>query len=132
MAKELARLTRGNPFYEFTEIWCSPYLRARQTAEPFLKRIKDPTDFKLMDCLVPHGNPADVVSQLQHQQSSVLVVGHNPHLSFLARMLLGTDGNTAHQAFKKGALFVFKRDPFSETGFALSGYLPPAALDLKS
>lgn len=68
IAAQLARFIAGNRYYQFSEIWCSPYLRARQTAEPFIG---------------------------------------------------------------KGALFAFKRDPLSASGFSLAACLPPAALGLK-
>ena len=132
LVKELAAFTEGRRFYRFSRIWSSPYKRARQTAKAFAGKGKKAMEIELMDCLVPHGDPRDLVPLLRKSNDSVLIVGHNPHLSMLARILMGTDGNNSHQPFKKGALFVFKRDHFSGSGFTMAGYVTPDSLGLKS
>ncbi|MGC9452049.1 MAG: SixA phosphatase family protein [Oceanipulchritudo sp.] len=129
MAAQLAAFTRARRYYSYTEIWCSPYLRARQTAEPFAVNGKKPIPVKWMDSLTPHGEPADLLPRLARLNHPVLIVGHNPHLSILAHYLLGAA--EAHFPFKKGALWVFKKDPLSPSGYSLSACLPPASLGLK-
>lgn len=131
MAEQLARFIRSKRYYKINEIWCSPYRRARETAEPFLASGSRKRELHLLDCLTPDGDPVDVVPRLARQKGAVMIVGHNPHLSHLARYLLGVDETATHLPFKKGALFVFKRDPLCPSGFSLSAYLPPAALGLK-
>jgi phosphohistidine phosphatase len=131
MAAQLARFIAGKRYYAFSEIWCSPYLRARQTAEPFTGKGSEAVRVTLMDCLTPHGDPAELLPKLARLQKPVLIVGHNPHLSLLARYLTGIDHPAANLSFKKGALFAFKRDPLSASGFSLAACLPPAALGLK-
>ena len=83
-----------------------------------------------MDLLAPGNNPHDLIPLLRKSKRSLLIVGQNPHLALLTRLLMGADQASTHQSFKKGALFVFKRDPFSTTGFSLAGYLPPDSLGL--
>ena len=129
MAAQLAAFTRSRRYYSFTEIWCSPYLRARQTAEPFTVSGNKAIPFRVMDSLIPHSEPADLLPKLVRLQHPVLIVGHNPHLSILAHYLLGAA--EAQFPFKKGALWVFKKDPLSPSGYNLAACLTPASLGFK-
>ena len=130
-AEALARFIRDNPFYNYTEIWCSPYLRARQTAKPFLDEQSCSISYQEMDCLVPFGEPMEVLSKLIEVHHSVLIVGHNPHLSQLARILMGMNQGHVHLPFKKSGLMAFKKDQFSQTGYSLAGYLTPTSIGIK-
>jgi phosphohistidine phosphatase len=132
MARRLAKFMQGNPFYRYTEIWSSPYRRARETAEHFMGTGKQTVSMELTDRLLPEASPENLLPDLVHRNEPVLLVGHNPQLSNLASILMGSGGTTCHQPFKKCALFVFKRDHFSPSGFTLAGYLPPASLGLKA
>lgn len=126
-ARQLAEYIASNSYFSFSEIWCSPYKRARQTAEPLLSSHKR---IQLKDFLVPEANPASLISQLSSREDALLVVGHNPHLSLVAKQLLGLHRNQVPPSFKKGALFVFKKHPDSPSGFSLSACLPPVILGL--
>jgi len=128
MAASLAAFVASKPFYSFEEVWSSPYLRARQTAQPFLESSGTNPSIHIRDILVPGADPSVVLGELKKTDSSLLLVGHNPHLSILAARLMELDHGFYPLSFKKGALFVFKRDPYSGSGFTLSAYLPPAAL----
>ncbi len=126
----LAKFISDNSFYDFSEIWCSPYLRARQTAEPFLRSSKNEVKLKEFDCLTPFGDPIEIVSKLIEQQKSTFIVGHNPHLSILARMFLGMEESHVHLPFKKSGLMTFKRDPYRQTGYGLSAYITPKSVGI--
>lgn len=130
-AESLARFIRDNSFFDYEEVWCSPYRRARQTAKPFMDEQPGPINYQEMDCLVPFGEPMEVLSKLIELHHSVLIVGHNPHLSQLARILLGVNQSHVHLPFKKSGLMAFKRDPFSQTGYSLAGYLTPKSIGIK-
>ncbi|NDV60979.1 phosphohistidine phosphatase SixA [Puniceicoccales bacterium CK1056] len=129
-AQQMASFAMERGFFDFEEIWCSPYERARQTAEPFLNNSKGTLKIHYMDKLVPHGDPADLYKRLKKQESSVLIVGHNPHLSILASALIGIDRERSYLPFKKGALMVLKREEFTQSGFCLQAYLTPSSLGL--
>lgn len=131
-AHKLAAFIQDNPFYDFSEIWCSPYLRARQTAAPFMDGINGKIPLVEMDCLTPFGDPEDLIPRLLKTPDSILIVGHNPHLSILSSMLLGLRNSAACIPFKKCGMMIFKRDNFNETGFSLAGYLTPNSIGLKS
>ena len=130
-AEALAEFIDGNPFYDYSEIWCSPYRRARQTAKPFMKNKSDRMTYRELDCLVPFGQPMEIISKLIDLHHSVLIVGHNPHLAQLARILLGMNRGHVHLPFMNAALMAFKKDQFSQTGYSLAGYLTPDAIGIK-
>ena len=129
-AEFLAKFVSENSFYDFSEIWCSPYLRARQTAEPFLRATNNKVKLKQFDSLIPFGDPIETVSKLIQQDKSTLIVGHNPHLSLLARTLLGMDESHVHLPFKKSGLMTFKRDHYNKTGYSLSAYITPKSVGI--
>ena len=129
-ASGMAAFAAERAFFDFEQIWSSPYARARQTAEPFSIRNGEVLDIELDDTLTPYGEPEVLLKKLAKQERSVLVVGHNPHLSILGQHLLGMDHGFTHLPFKKGALMVFKRDQYSGSGFALQAYVTPASLGL--
>ena len=131
VAMQLARFVENKRHFTFAEIWCSPYLRARQTAEPFIHLGGKPRPIEYRDDLTPYGEPADLLPHLLKRSQPLLVVGHNPHLGNLVRLLLGLDSPQVHVPVKKGGLYIFKRDNAGATGFTLSAVLTPAALGLK-
>ncbi len=131
MAAGLAGFISGNPWFRYAEIWSSPYLRARQTAEPFIERNGRSRELITMEDLVPHGDP-DVLSEcLAKSRKPVLVVGHNPHLTRVARRLMGLDRRSGSLHFKKCCLFAFQRESSSPTRFTLAACLPPGSVGLK-
>jgi phosphohistidine phosphatase len=131
MAAGLARQIAGRSWYRYAEVWCSPYLRARQSAAPLLKAGGKQLELQLMDDLVPDGDPDPLVERLKRASESVLVVGHNPHLTRVARRLLGLGRADSTLDFKKGMLFVFRRESASPTGFTLAACLSPGSIGLR-
>jgi phosphohistidine phosphatase SixA len=129
-AHQMAAFAEARGFFDFEEIWCSPYTRAQQTAQPFVEGREKSLKVLTMDTLVPHGDPAELLHKLKRMERSLLVVGHNPHLSILASHLLGMDRGRHHLPFKKGALMVFKREEYSGSGYCLQAYLTPSSLGL--
>lgn len=61
----------------------SPLLRAKQTAEIIAKSLKYKGEIKELDSLKPEGNRLEFYSALSKlkQDSTILVVGHEPYLS---------------------------------------------------
>ncbi len=86
------------------EIWTSPWLRARQTAELASGLWKLP--LREMEWLAGEACPsADRASRLQ-PRTDVVLVGHDPDLSELARFLCG-----AQITMKKGGLAILEGQP---------------------
>jgi len=73
---------------EIDLVYCSPLLRARQTADAVRQSFR-PVPIQISDLLFSHSNPADIVAGLRKiSQKSVLLVGHEPHLSRTISYLL--------------------------------------------
>ena len=68
-------------------IWHSGKLRARQTAEPFLRECQPFAEFKMMRGLLPDDPPGMMVDALSHESRDVMLAGHMPHMADLLRAL---------------------------------------------
>ena len=88
----------------FDLILSSPYVRARQTAEIVARAFRPRQAVEVTECLTPGASPRKVIDLLVRRPSpaeSVLLVGHEPHLSSLISLLVS--GNTqATVLMKKG------------------------------
>lgn len=89
---------------EPAEIWHSPLVRARETAEIFAQRLGFADPLRTVDGLLPDDAPEGAAERLRRQSRSVMVVGHEPHLSGLAGILAGSGGVQPAIDFKKGAV----------------------------
>lgn len=79
---------------EFDYIFTSPLLRARQTAELVSKIVVTKNQIKDLDELKPEGNKLQLYNKLSNlkQDSSVLIVGHEPYLSELIGEAISSTG----------------------------------------
>ena len=85
------------------EIFTSPLVRARQTADLLAAGVRGRPTVKLLDALAPGSPPATVMAQLAKsaKRRCIALVGHEPDLGELAAYLIG-----ARRAlpFKKGGI----------------------------
>ena len=123
--RQATRVLRGGrALIKAGEIWTSPWLRARQTAELASGLWKLP--LREMDWLAGEACPAaDRASRLQ-PSTDVVLVGHEPDLSDLARFLCG-----AQIEFKKCGLAVLEGQPRRGTMKLLLLLAPKQALALQ-
>jgi len=121
---------------EFDAILSSPYLRARQTAE-IVAQIYNLKSKKihLTDNLLP---PASIEKLLKEARSvfpgskSILLVGHEPHLTQMVSSLLKCDG-PLNLDFKKGGLCCLSVSlPLDKSGAVFNWLLTPTQLGLIS
>lgn len=102
VARAIARLEPG-----FDAVLVSPFLRARQTADPVLAACfrGEP---HVTRSLVPSADPEEILREVGGlEASTVLLVGHQPHLGLLAgRLLLGRPGLEA--PLKKATVVLFE------------------------
>ena len=100
------------------EIWSSPLVRAKKTAEILLKSMKN-TPFKIKD-FVEEGLFEDLVNALQKTDAkNVVIVGHQPHLSDWVYQLTGE-----MISFKKGSaseIEVQRKSPIRILNWAVRG-----------
>lgn len=70
----------------------SPYVRARQTAEILLEELGRPCDLVTTANLTPNADVARLWQELREYSrlSPIMVVGHNPQLSELVSVLIGS------------------------------------------
>jgi phosphohistidine phosphatase len=113
---------------ELDEIYSSPLVRARQTADLLAAGLERKPPVRLLDELAPGHEPARVLAELARRvkRRRVALVGHEPDLGELAAALIG-----AHRAlpFRKGGMCRIDVDRLgaSATG-SLIWFLPPKAL----
>lgn len=78
---------------EIRVVLTSPYRRARETAEPFAAALGDRLAVRETRALEPGRDPSDILAEIEGEEESVLLVGHEPHLGeLLGRLLFGADG----------------------------------------
>lgn len=128
VAKAIARLDLGIDL-----ILVSPLVRARQTAEPVAEACGYEGELVELEALVPGAEPEDVLHELARRKaSSVLLVGHMPHLgSLLGRLVSGRDDLDV--AMKKASLASFEASADPSSGRAeLRFLLSPRVLEALS
>jgi len=68
-------------------IWHSGKLRARQTAEPCLARLNPSAQFIMVRGLRPEDPPDWIRQEVEADERDLLLVGHMPNISAVARAL---------------------------------------------
>jgi phosphohistidine phosphatase len=104
--QKMEKIARGLAAMEidFTHIFTSPYVRARETAEIVQKILKIDT-LDETDLMTPSADPAAMAPFLNKlpDNADVALVGHEPHVSdLLSYLLTGQHKNFA--MFKKGGV----------------------------
>ncbi|MBL8112061.1 MAG: phosphohistidine phosphatase SixA [Acidobacteria bacterium] len=115
---------------EFDLVLHSPFVRARQTAEPVIAACRFRGAVEVTRNLVPSAEPDEVLHELSTRKpKSVLLVSHEPLLGRLfARLLLG--GTRTAIPMKKASLAIFETGSNPAMDFAeLRAYLPPRVLE---
>ena len=88
---------------ELDEIFTSPLVRAKQTADLLAAGVKGKPAVKILDALAPGHSPATVLAQLAKaaKRRRIALVGHEPGLGELAAHLIGAGRALP---FKKGGV----------------------------
>jgi len=112
---------------ELDEVWTSPLVRARQTADLLAAALNSPPVHQL-DALAPGHTPEAVARALggTTRRQRLAVVGHEPGLGELAAWLLGADRPLT---LKKGGACLIEAGALSRPGSGeLLWFLPPRVL----
>ena len=107
------------------EIFTSPLVRARQTAELLAAGLEGKAPVKVLDALAPGHTSASVMTQLARvaKRRRVALVGHEPDLGELAAHLIGAGRALA---FKKGGICRIDLGSLtSKSAASLVWFLPP-------
>lgn len=95
--RSLAGFLLRSSAFEPTAIWHSPLVRSRETADLLAQHLKLSAPLSLVRGLEPENDPAGIVGQLKSPPDRLAIVGHEPHLSALASLLVR--GQAAPPAF---------------------------------
>lgn len=87
--------------------WHSNLVRAQQTAALVDHQLRSPLDWQSRPGLAPEDDPSPIMEAVAKLEPNLLLVGHEPNLSSLARMLLGTPD--LQLDFKKSAILCLER-----------------------
>ena len=107
------------------EVFTSPLVRARQTAELLASGLEGKAPVKVLDALAPGHTAASVMTQLARvaKRRRVALVGHEPELGELAAYLIGAGRALA---FKKGGICRIDLGSLtSKSAASLVWFLPP-------
>jgi phosphohistidine phosphatase len=110
------------------EIFTSPLVRTRQTADLLASGLAGKPVIKPLDALAPEHAPAVIMSQLAKvaRRSRIALVGHEPGLGELAAHMLGAPRALA---FRKGGVARIDLGALtSRRAAALIWFLPPKVL----
>ena len=113
---------------ELDEIFTSPLLRAKQTAELLAAGLEGKPPIKVLDALAPGHTPAAVMTQLARaaKRRRIAIVGHEPDLGELAAHLIGAGRALP---FKKGGVCRIDMGSLtSKRAASLTWFLPPTVL----
>lgn len=104
------------------EIRHSGKLRAQQTAEILAKHVSSERPSAVLRGLDPGDDPLGLVPSLDASDAPMTLVGHLPHLSRLASLLLCDDPERDVVAFRNGAIVQLVR---SDETWRVSAVLTP-------
>jgi len=86
--RTLARWLRETNTFAPAEYWHSHLLRATDTAAELTARLRARTPRHTVKGLAPWDDPALIAARLGRRRQSLALVGHEPHLSALATLLV--------------------------------------------
>lgn len=84
----LAAFLRRSDLFEPQDFWHSPLARSRQTAQILAQRLRLDVPQTLMPDLEPEDDPRAAARRIKATTHDLAVVGHEPHLSALATLLV--------------------------------------------
>jgi phosphohistidine phosphatase len=99
----LAHFLKRTQAFQPVAVWHSPLVRARETAHHLLAEMELAAPLKEVAGLTPDDDPQTIARQLATLTRPVALVGHEPHLSALASLLVGGAPQPVIFAMKKGA-----------------------------
>lgn len=102
-ARTLARFLREAGAFEAEEIWHSPLRRARETSALLAKHLQTKVRLTAVAGLRPEDPGDSILGKLRKTRRTVALVGHEPHLSALATLLVTGEAAPPRFMFKKCA-----------------------------
>jgi len=94
--------------FQPAEFWHSPLLRSRETAELLARRLQLDVPSSLIPDLEPESDPRAAARRVRDAAHAVAIVGHEPHLSALATLLIGGKAGLPVFVMKKCAVLALE------------------------
>lgn len=107
--REIARWLRHAKAFDAEEIWHSPLERSRDTATRLVAELKLTAKVQEASGLRPEDDPALTARRLRDARRVIAIVGHDPHLSALASLLVAGKEEPARFRLKKCAVLRLDR-----------------------
>lgn len=123
--RKLGRFLREADAFAAAEIWHSPLRRSESTAALLAKHLKTDASLVEVSGLRPDSSPDSILRKLHDLRRPVAVVGHEPHLSALASLLVADEAAPPRFLFKKCAALRLDR---SEGVWAVRWQISPELL----
>jgi phosphohistidine phosphatase len=107
--RTVGRFLRHSRSLRTREFWHSPLVRAVDTAHELAERLEIRPKFVLVAGLQPEDDPAVIARVLNRLRRPVAVVGHEPHLSALASLLVMGKAQPARFVFRKCTVLALEK-----------------------
>jgi phosphohistidine phosphatase len=112
-----------------SKIFHSGKLRAKQTAEALAEGISSAGGVEQAEGLAPLDDPGIWANRLKEEFEDLVLVGHLPHLSKLAGLLLAGDPERKVVEFRNGGVVCLERD--EDGNWSVGWVLTPELLAAK-
>lgn len=123
--RALARFLQTGAGFQPEDIWHSGLVRARETAQLLAQQLELAAPLHEMPDLRPEDHPTATVRRLKLVRRPLAIVGHEPHLSALASLLVAGAAEPPVFVFKKSAVLAL--DP-GGTHWVVRWHLSPELL----
>lgn len=127
--KRLVKSLRGKIAFAPVEIWHTPLARSRQTARLLAPALAPTATVVEIAGLEPENNPRTLAARLKTVRHDLALVGHEPHLSLLAALLV--TGAATPEVFKlrKASVLCLDRAGDAENPWRVRWLLAPELLE---
>jgi phosphohistidine phosphatase len=104
----LARFLRHRGVFAPAEIWHSPLVRAHETATRLDRGLRLGATLRETAGLLPEDDPHRIARKIASARAPLAIVGHEPHLSALATLLVGGGTGRPWFVMKKCAVLALE------------------------
>ncbi|BCA53131.1 phosphohistidine phosphatase SixA [Nitrospira sp. KM1] len=131
-AKRVEQVASGLKWLEIqpTHVLTSPLVRAMETAKIIHTSLKGRSALQVVNELLPDAAPEQLLTLLSDlpRETSVLCVGHEPHLSLTASLMLAGKPSMSFPFKKAGACLIEMPTPLKPSRGTLRWWMGPSQL----